>query len=155
MDWNELNGLQLSDTSFNCCGSIDILLDIFSYVGFRQEYEEILGIWRSRNNKFLYLRRTMWEAFCKECSKSIRSLPFSNDLVGLGSNLTSGTAQLIVMERKFSQNNEFKDLYKTFMNDYISIGHMVQFEPLYNNSIYCMPHYGMTKEWFYCESKKK
>lgn len=82
-------------------------------------------------------------------------LPFKADSVPLGKSHPAAEKRLHSLERKFIVQPSFHELYKKFMEEYQTLGHMTKLDkPNINvpESHYYLPHHGVLKE---CSSSTK
>nr|CAH7755629.1 unnamed protein product [Callosobruchus chinensis] len=78
------------------------------------------------------------------------TLPTRENVHDLGENLTNAVQRLYAMERKFSENVEFKQLYTSFMNEYERLGHMTrinesELHSTTSRGTFYLPHHGVIK----------
>nr|CAH7739803.1 unnamed protein product [Callosobruchus chinensis] len=78
------------------------------------------------------------------------TLPTRENVHDLGENLTNAVQRLYAMERKFSKNVEFKQLYTSFMNEYERLGHMTrinesELHSTTSRGTFYLPHHGVIK----------
>lgn len=102
-------------------------------------------------------RKTAEEDLCDTHFKNTHSrtpngryvvrLPFRNEHVQLGTSQSIAERRFLSLEQKFKSQPEFYTLYKDFMSDYESQGHLVKAEDLNLNSThYFLPHHGVLKD---------
>lgn len=76
----------------------------------------------------------------------IVSIPLKEPVEKLGESYDIAKKRFLALERKFENNAEFKKLYREFMHEYLSLGHMEKVENMNLDKIsYYMPHHGVLK----------
>ncbi|XP_072400609.1 uncharacterized protein [Diabrotica undecimpunctata] len=79
--------------------------------------------------------------------KFIVRIPFKEELAQLGdSKLEAKNRFLAFGERRLEKNVKLKGMYDSFMNEYISLGHMSLSEPSKSVISYYLPHHGVLNE---------
>lgn len=79
--------------------------------------------------------------------KFIVTIPLKDSPDTLGDSKQQALMRFQSLERKFKRNPEFKKQYTTFLNEYISLGHMSENTTIQNDGIsYFMPHHGVMRE---------
>lgn len=77
-------------------------------------------------------------------------LPFISNRAILGDSYNNAKRRLLAMERRFHTNHELRDMYTTFMKEYIEMNHMklVNWHSIdrNNNNKYFIPHHAIFKE---------
>lgn len=72
----------------------------------------------------------------------IVKIPFKENLNTLGKSKTLALRQFFAMETRMRKNKELNDKYKTFMNEYLSLGHMEPITETEENGYYT-PHHAV------------
>ncbi|XP_014294925.2 uncharacterized protein LOC106693143 [Microplitis demolitor] len=74
-------------------------------------------------------------------------LPFNNKKSALGESYSSALRRFYALERKFQQKPDVRDDYVTFLNEYISLGHMsLANDQEAKNKGFFLPHHAVLKE---------
>lgn len=82
-----------------------------------------------------------------DSGRYIVRLPFKDSNTVLGESKTAAKLRLFAMERKFSTNTHFSELYHDFMDEYLSLGHMSECNDIdLCQPHYFLPHHGVLKE---------
>jgi hypothetical protein len=82
-----------------------------------------------------------------ETGRYIVRLPVKETNMSLGESRTAAEQRLLAMERKFNKDPHFAQLYRDFMSEYLTLGHMTECnEPSLDTVHYYLPHHGVLKE---------
>lgn len=77
-------------------------------------------------------------------------LPIKENSGTFGESVTNAVKRLYAMERKFGKNDEFKQKYIEFMQEYETLGHMSKINPSeyfkFNSNSFYLPHHGVLNE---------
>lgn len=74
-------------------------------------------------------------------------LPFKSEVILLNDSYNTAAKRFQFLERRFQKDIQYYELYKQFMNEYLSLGHMEEVpenEIIYN--AFYLPHHGVYKE---------
>ncbi|GFS94546.1 DUF1758 domain-containing protein [Trichonephila clavipes] len=84
---------------------------------------------------------------CNSDGRFVVKLPFYKSNSELGDSKPAAISRLLAMERKFKNNPDFEKLYKEFMNEYESLGHMSLVNSSSHTSKYLnfLPHHAVIK----------
>ncbi|XP_058837501.1 uncharacterized protein LOC131693595 [Topomyia yanbarensis] len=78
------------------------------------------------------------------------SLPFDDTKPALGDSASVAIRRFKAMERKFSIDTQYENLYKQFMAEYLSLGHMEKIPlaevPIAADKCFYLPHHAVWKE---------
>lgn len=92
------------------------------------------------------------EHFIKNTTRSenggfVVKLPLRMDVNKLGNSLDPATKRFLSLERKFNSNENYKQLYHEFIQEYIDLGHMSKVNDNHNKSPnYFMSHHGVYRQ---------
>lgn len=78
--------------------------------------------------------------------KFIVQVPFNDLIENLGDSRTTAQKRLFSIERRFGRDNRFKNLYKDFMLEYLSLEHTTRVHDVTSSVRYFLPHHGVLKE---------
>ncbi|XP_026317738.1 uncharacterized protein LOC113228599 [Hyposmocoma kahamanoa] len=80
-----------------------------------------------------------------ESGKFVVSLPFRDGEPSLGESRSLAFKRLISMERRFACNEQFRNLYVDFMEDYLKSGHMELVSGEIKGNHFFIPHHGILR----------
>lgn len=71
------------------------------------------------------------------------SLPIKGNVGNLGDSLENATNRFCSLEKRLSKNSKMREMYISFMNEYIELGHMSKIEPsnLKADNVFYLPHH--------------
>ncbi|XP_072395137.1 uncharacterized protein [Diabrotica undecimpunctata] len=78
--------------------------------------------------------------------KFIVRIPFKEELAQLGDSKLEAKNRFLALERRLEKNVMLKGMYDSFMNEYISLGHMSLSEPSKSVMSYYLPYHGVLNE---------
>lgn len=81
-----------------------------------------------------------------EDGKYIVSMPLKDNINELGDSRKNALAQLLHQERRFDKYPQLKNRYIDFINEYISMGHMVLCTEAKPERVYYLPHHAVFKQ---------
>lgn len=88
-----------------------------------------------------------------ETGKFVVTLPMRENVDELGDTFETAKKRFFYLEQKLQKNNEFKEKYCAFMNEYLEMGHMTKIDADENDSdfsnekrIFYLPHHGVVNE---------
>lgn len=74
-------------------------------------------------------------------------LPLKQSSTVLGDSESRAKRCFLSLERRIEQRPEFRDMYKDFMSEYLSLNHMSEYKPIMSHpNAYFIPHHGVVRE---------
>nr|XP_049699554.1 uncharacterized protein LOC126055245 isoform X7 [Helicoverpa armigera] len=95
-----------------------------------------------RSCEELFLKSTYRDAD----GRFVVSIPLKESPDVLGDSYNMAKRRFLSLERRLARDSSLKQLYVNFMNEYINLGHMSEYNPSNSSFSNYLPHHGVLKE---------